>query len=196
MRHEQRRGYSLIELVFIIGLIVTVTTVTVPNMLMELDDYRAAGAARYVSARLHRTRMQAVSRSCAVALRFNRSAAGHYAFAAYVDGNRNGILTSDIGHGIDLALGPPEFLTDKFAGVEFGVLPGVPPPEPGGTPPGNDPIRLGASNAVTFTAIGTSSSGSLYLRGRTAQYVIRIFGETGKTRVLKFNIRARRWEPV
>ena len=188
------RGYSVLELVFVVGLILTLTTVTVPNMLMALDDYRAAGAARYLSARLQRTRMEAVSRSCAVALRFNRPAAGHYEFAMYVDSNHNGVLTTEIVRGIDRALGPAESLADNFAGVEFGALPGLPSPEPGGTPPGDDPIRLGTANSATFTAIGTSTPGSLYVRSRTAQYVIRIFGETGKTRVLKFNTRTRQWE--
>jgi hypothetical protein len=194
-RATSGRGYSVLELVFVVGLIVTLTTVTAPNMLMQLDDYRAAGAARYVSARLHRVRMEAVSRSCPVALRFSRSAAGRYAFAVYVDGNHNGVLASDIARGVDRSLAGPESLADSFAGVEFGALPGLPSAEPGGTPPGEDPIRLGASNGATFTPIGTSSSGSLYLRGRTAQYVIRIFGETGKTRVLKFNTRTRQWMP-
>jgi type II secretory pathway pseudopilin PulG len=193
-RDQRLRGYSVLELVFVVGLILTLTTVTVPNMLTELDDYRAAGAARYLSARLQRTRMEAVSRSCAVALRFNRSAAGRYEFAMYVDSNHNGVLAADIMRGADPALGPAESLADNFAGVEFGALSGLPSPEPGGTPPGDDPIRLGAGNSATFTASGTSTPGSLYVRSRTAQYVIRIFGETGKTRVLRFNTRTRQWE--
>jgi hypothetical protein len=65
----------------------------------------------------------------------------------------------------------------------------------GGTPPGTDPIRLGSSSMATFAASGTSSSGSLYIRGRrNAQYVVRIYGQTGKTRVLKFDARSRQWK--
>jgi hypothetical protein len=45
--------------------------------------------------------------------------------------------------------------------------------------------------------MGTSSTGSLYIRGRgTAQYVIRVMGETGRVHVLKFNARTRQWKPL
>jgi hypothetical protein len=50
---------------------------------------------------------------------------------------------------------------------------------------------------VTFTPTGTATSGSLYIRGRRdAQYVVRVYGETGKTRVLKFVPRSGQWIPA
>ena len=77
------------------------------------------------------------------------------------------------------------------------MLPGLPSVEPGGEPPGVDPVKLGAANILTFTPAGTSSSGSLYILGRKGtQYVIRIFGASGKTRVLKFDRRVRHWKPL
>ena len=42
-----------------------------------------------------------------------------------------------------------------------------------------------------------SSAGTVYIRSRRdAQYAVRIFGETGKTRMLKFERRTRRWRPL
>jgi len=134
--------------------------------------------------------------STAVAAQFTQ-AAGSYAYAMYVDGNRNGVLTRDIQRGADRRLGAVERLSDQFTGVDFGAVPGLPAVDSGGTPPGTDPIRLGAGNLVSFSAAGTSSSGSVYIRGRrTAQFVVRVFGETGKTRVLKFDGRSRQWKPL
>ena len=47
---------------------------------------------------------------------------------------------------------------------------------------------------MTFTATGTATSGSLYLLGRgQTQYVVRIYGETGRTRILRYNARSRTW---
>ena len=189
-------GYSTIELVFVVGLIMTISTVSIPNMLTGLDDHNAAAAARYLATRLQRARMEAVVRSRAVAVRFNQSSGGRYVFAVYVDGNHNGVTAHDIGQGIDQIIAPAESIDDAFPGIEFGALPGLPPVEPGGVPPGNDSIRLGTSDSATFTPSGTSTSGSVYLRSRAAQYVVRIFGETGKTRVLRFNPRTRHWEPL
>ena len=85
------------------------------------------------------------------------------------------------------------FLLPGGHALNFGVLPGLPSIDPGGTPPGDDPIRLGAGSLLTFTSHGSSSSGTVYIRGRFAQYAVRVFGDTGKSRILKFHNRTRRW---
>lgn len=188
-------GYSLIELVFAMALIATVSGVAVPELLTGLDDHRTSGAARYLSARVQRTRMEAITRSKEVALRF-AEVDGRYVYTPYVDGNGDGVRNRDIKSGVDRPIGPPEMLADLFTGVDFGVLAGLPAVEPGAPPPGDDPIKLGASNLLSFSANGTSSSGSLYLRGRSAQYVIRIYGVTAKTRVLKFRPDGVQWRPL
>jgi type II secretory pathway pseudopilin PulG len=187
-------GYSSVELLFVVSMLATVAGVAAPQVLAALDDFRAAGAARHISARLQRARMDAVVRSADVALQVTQSVSG-YSYAVYVDGNRNGVRATDMQQGIDRQLVPPERLFDQFTGVDFGAIPGLPAVDVGGTPPGADPIRLGNSSLATFTSTGTSSSGSLYIRGRRdAQYVVRIYGQTGKTRVLKFDARTRQWK--
>jgi Type II transport protein GspH len=194
--HATARGYSLLEVIFVVALGVTMSAVAVPQYLAAIDDFRASGAARYVSARLQRARMEAVMRSTSVAIQFAQTPGG-YNYAVYLDGNGNGVLTHDIQTGVDRVLGTMERLRDHFAGVDFGAVPGLPPIDPGGTAPGNDPIRLGASSLATFTALGTSSTGTVYIRGRrNAQYAVRIFGDTGKTRLLKFVHHTGRWSPL
>jgi len=195
-RFASSSGSTLLEVLFVCGIIVTATGIAVPQALVSLDDFRAAGAARYMSARLQRARMDAVMRSADVAITFTQTAAG-YSYAVYVDGNRNGVRTSDITRNVDRELMPAERLPDQFAGVDFGALPNLPAVDSGGTAPGTDPVRLGSSNMASFSARGTSSTGTLYIRGRgTSQYAVRLFGETGKTRILKFDPQGRRWNPL
>ncbi len=198
MRQEHRSlsGYSFIELAFATAIIVTIGATAVPQTVSSVDAYRAAAAARYLAGRMQRARMEAVARSAEVALRFSDSGAG-YAFETYLDGNRNGVLTHDIQRGVDPSIGGPERLVDNFPGVDIGVLAGLPPVDAGGAPPGSDPLKLGVSNILAFSAIGTSSSGSVYILGpRRNQFVIRIYGETGKTRILKFNRSLNQWTPL
>lgn len=188
-------AYSFIELVFVVGLAATLSAAAVPQMLSSLDDMRTGGAARYVSGRLQQTRMEAVARSRAAAMRFTRAGEA-YSFTVYIDGNRDGVRARDIQAGTDSPIQAPERLPDRFSGVDFGALPGLPPVDSSSAPPGADPLRLGSSDMVSFSPLGTATTGSLYIRGRhNAQYVVRIFGETGKTRVLKFSPRSGEWKP-
>ena len=107
------------------------------------------------------------------------------------------MLTRDIQDGIDRLTASMERLPEQFTGVDFGAIPGLPPVDTGGTPPGTDPIRLGAGSFASFSSAGTSSSGTVYIRSRGgSQYAVRIFGETGKTRMLKFDPGTRKWRPL
>jgi type II secretory pathway pseudopilin PulG len=188
-------GYSLIELIFVMGLAATVSAMAVPQSLSALDDARTAGAARYIASRLQRARAEAIARSSSVGVRFTLSGS-RYAYAMYVDGNANGIRTTDITSGVDRELLASERLADQFSSVDFATLPGLPPIDPGGTPPGDDPIHLGTSNIASFSPQATATAGSLYIRGKRAQYVVRIYSDTARTRVLKFDATTNRWRPL
>jgi type II secretory pathway pseudopilin PulG len=189
-------AFSLLEIVFVLALATTISAIAIPPLLSALDDLRAIGAVRYVSARLQEARMHAVTTSRETGVRFLRGE-GRYVFGVYTDGNGNGIRAADVQSGIDAPLRMPECLADGYAGVDFGALPGLPAVDPSGSPPGADPIRLGSSDIVSFTPLGTATPGSLYILGRHgAQYVIRIFAETGKTRMLKFDRQAYVWKPL
>ena len=189
-------GFSLLELLFVVSLGATLAAAALPQLATGLDDQRTAGAAQYVSTRLYRARMEAVLRSAAVAVVFAPDAAG-YTFAVYVDGNGNGVLARDMSRGIDRRLGAVERLSEQFPGVDFGTLAGLPPIDSGGTPPGSDPIRLGVAGSASFAPIGSASAGTVYLRGAGgAQYAVRIYGDTGRTRRLKFDRAAWRWRAM
>ena len=108
--------------------------------------------------------------------------------------NGNGVRGAEIASGVDVALWPDETLASRFRDVRFGVVPGVPSID--GTA-GGDPIRIGAARILTFTPKGTSSSGTLYVRGkRRTQYAVRVFGVTGRTRVFKYEPGRAEWQPI
>lgn len=194
LQRPDSAGYSLLELMFVVGLVFTLSAVAIPEYLAAVDEFRTAGAARYMAARVHRVRMEAVMRSANVALRFVRADSG-FAFSVFLDGDGDGVRTLDIQRAIDRQIVPGERLPDHFSGVDFGVLPGLPSVEPGVDPPGSDPIKLGSSNLLSFSPSGTSSPGSVYIRGRkTSQYAVRVLGATGRIRVLKFNPSTRQWK--
>jgi prepilin-type N-terminal cleavage/methylation domain-containing protein len=186
------RGFSLIELLLVIGIAATTAAISVPEFMAAMEEYRTLGAARFVSSQFQRTRAAAVARSANTAVRFEPSG-DSYTFSTYVDGNRNGVLIRDIADGIDPQLASAMSLKEQFSGVDFGTTAGLPSPE--GTPlDDTDPIRFGAGHIVVFTAHGTATPGSVYIKGsRGTQYVVRVFGDTGKTHLMKFDRRRRQW---
>lgn len=190
------QGYSLIELIFVVSLIAILSGIVLPRVSAGLDEWRTRGAVRYLATRLQQTRMAAVTRGVNAALRFTASDSS-FSYGAFLDGNRNGVRTLDIRRGLDRILDREERLRDQFPGVDFGTLPGLPAVDGSSPPPGADPVKLGSSNMVAFTAEGTSSPGSLYVRGPgNTQFVVRILGETGKIRILRFDLRTATWKPL
>jgi hypothetical protein len=196
MSPKTASGYSLTELAVTVGVVATVAAIAVPAVDAGLDEARTAGAARYLSARLVDARMEAIQRSTEVAMRFTSTGRG-YIFAVYADSNHNGVLARDVQDSIDRPIRGEERLSDNFRNVEFGTLPGLPAIDAGGTPPGNDPVRCGTGNSLSFGPLGTSSSGTVYVLGRSrSQYAIRVFGGSAKIRVYRFDWRSGRWNPL
>ena len=173
----------------------TLTATAVPQSLRSLDDFRTRSAARYLAQRAIDARFAAIRRSAVTGLRFE-AASPDYRISSVVDGNGNGLRTSDIQRGLDRTLTEPERLDMHFAGVAFGILAGV--PDADGQPAnGSDGVRFGASKLLSMNPDGTASPGTLYLHGRNrTQYAVRVLGTTGRVRVLKFDFVKGRWGDV
>jgi hypothetical protein len=139
-------------------------------------------------------RMEAVSRSTYMAMRFESDDTG-VQYAVYQDGNGNGVRTRDMRLGIDLRMTEFERLSERFPGVSFRLGAGT--PDAGGRRgPGTDPIRMGRSDIVSFSPAGTATSGTLYVMGRSgSQYAVRLLGPTGRVRVLAFRAETGKWLP-
>ena len=189
--HGYESGLTVIELLLAVSVMATLGGIAVATTRDGIDELRTAMAARYLGARLMYARVDAVKRSASVALRFE-PAADDYRYATYHDGNGNGVRTADIGANIDLPLTTFELLRDKFPGVRFELMPGVPDAD-GVTSPDRDGVRIGAARILTMSPDGTATAGTLYLHGRRSQYAVRVVGATGRVRVLQYRPGARTW---
>ncbi len=176
------------------GLLALGASLALPSVLSGIDQARGMAAARHIGALVRLTRVQAALRSTHVGLRFEADGAG-FRYAVYVDGNGNGLRSRDVRRGIDEAITPIERIGDRFPGVAFGVVPGVAGITDGGAMlEGGDPIRLGAANTLTFSVLGTATSGTVYLRSRSdRQFAVRVLGATGRTRVLEYRHETATW---
>lgn len=170
--------------------------VALPSLRTGLAGMRAAAAARHLAARVQSTRVRAVMGSVRTGLRFEREGGG-YRYATFADGDGDGLRARDVRSGVDARLTPFERIGDRFPGVVLGIADTVPAISNRGTlPAGADPIRFGASDTLTFSPLGTATSGTLYLHDRAGrQFAVRVLGATGRTRILEFSAAAASWVP-
>ena len=188
------RGATLVETAVATGIVVVAVGISVPLVTAGRHEQRVIDAARFMSGRFMLARASAARRGASVGIRFVADADG-VRFRTYVDTNGNGVRTSDITGGVDLPIDEETRLGDHFGGVRFelsAATPAIGATAPAGN--GADPIRLGVSDILAVTPLGTASSGTLYLRSREGhQAAVRILGATARARIHQFDFQAGRW---
>jgi Tfp pilus assembly protein FimT len=181
---RSERGHSIIDLLCVVSILCVLAAIGIPEMLESMRRPRAQAAARYLAARMVRSRTLATMRSAAVALRFQTDSGG-FTVSEYVDGNRNGVRTADISSGADRLLEGASHLSDLFPRVTIAFS------QDGAT---LDPVQIGSTTLMSFTPQGTATSGSIYVRGDDgSQYAIRVLGATARIKVVRYNTASRTW---
>ncbi len=180
-------GYSLVELLVVLGLACAVMAAAVPGLDRAADTADAAGAARYLASVVARARLDAIRRQRTVAVRFTRQAP--MTFAVVIDGDGDGVRADDIAAGIDRVIRPDDRLEDHFPRARFGIGGPVSAIESsGGLTASDHPVRFGAADQLSLTPLGTATGGTAYLTSRAGvQFAVRISGVTGRTRVLRYD---------
>jgi type II secretory pathway pseudopilin PulG len=192
MGHSSR-GAALIDVIVTCGLVAVLCAIAIPTLQATRDRDAARSAARYLANRLHLTRIEAVRRNTNVSLRFDPDDLGR--IRLFADGNGDGVRQVDIDGGIDPALGPDADIEELFPNVSLQIVATVREPDATGTlDAGSDPVRIGASSLLSFSPLGSATSGTIYLAARTGpQLCVRVLGATGRTRVLWFDTANRTW---
>jgi type II secretory pathway pseudopilin PulG len=192
-RQGEPAGWSLVELVMVLGVSLVVGAIASAAFAPIGAGARATGAARYLAAVLQRERIEAVRTGRVCGLRFDDDGSA-IGFTRVADGNGNGLRSAEISNGVDPARGPRVRLADAFAGVRFAIVDAVPAIDGGPALAADaDPVRLGSS-ILAFTPTGSATSGTLYLASADRrQFAVRILGATGRVRIFEFDRATARW---
>jgi hypothetical protein len=190
------RGIGLVDALVSVALGTLMATFAVPFVGGAMERERTIIGTRYLASQLQRARLESLMRARAVAVRVELEGA-RTALQLFADGNGNGVSQRDIARGIDPPLTLREYLDVRARDVSLRINQPVTDISGSGTlAPGDDPLRIGNSALVTFSPVGSATSGTLYVAApRGPQLAIRIFGGTGRVRVLNFDARARQWRP-
>ncbi len=193
--HE--KGFQLAELVVSLAVLVLILLLGAPSLVQAAGDMRLRLAAFELAGVLRLARASAVRLDANVAVKFRTEKDGAVTFTLYRDGDGDGVLNKDIDAGVDRPIEPPRRLSNLGRGVGFGFPPGPAAEDPGS--PGHalkpvDPIRFNQSDLASFSALGTSTPGSLYLTDGVAKLVaVRVANRVGKVRILTWIPERRIW---
>jgi hypothetical protein len=167
-----------------------------PGVLQLRQSIAIRSAVHETTVAFFRARTYAVSRGRNVGLKFRRNGS-RWEWALYGDGNGNGVRTAEIASGVDRSLGV------YYPWSRGDVLPGIMTvtrvPDPGSR--GyldriDDPIRFNNSDICSFSPIGESTPGSVYLwDAHDRMAVVRVYGQSAKIRTLYYRRGERGWNP-
>jgi len=188
-------GISAVGLLWTLALGGTVLALATPGLRNLESSVSVRSAAAEVGVAMYRARATAIARGVNAGLKFRRNG-DRYEWTVYADGNGNGIRSNDITSGVDKPLA-------SFAWSRNDVLPGIltgqAVPDPSGSgvlDRPDDPIRFNASDICSFSPLGESTPGSVYLwDGRDRMAVVRVYGRTAKMRTLYYRRGDRTWKP-
>jgi hypothetical protein len=191
------RGATLVEALAVLAVGTTALAIAAPGVLQLRASVAVRSAAGEVATAFVIARAQAIRRGVYVGVRYQKNG-DRYEWALYRDGNGNGIRTAEITRGIDRPLGIafPWQRNDVFPGI----LTETPVPDPSDPRRPldrlNDPIRFNNSNICSFSPIGESTPGSVFLwDGHDRMAVVRVYGRSAKIRTLFYRRGEVEWKP-
>jgi len=187
--HE--RGHTLLEMLAAVAIVLITVSVAIPHLKAYAVEAHLLAAGRTFKGEFMKARSIAVRSRVQTAIRFEDGPRGP-SYSVYMDGNHNGVLSTDIAAGRDRRIAGPLELNAGAADVRVGINSGVPaiPPDTGTLDPA-DAIRFGASNMVSFSPLGTATPGTFYLAGEGLQGAVRVTGGTARVRLMV--CRGRTW---
>jgi len=192
------RGFTLTELMAVLALSGIILLITLPTLASMKSEGRVAAGARELAMTMHALRWKSVALSRNHGLLFDRSEHGWIWFVVR-DGNGNGMRMAELRAGVDQTLSGPHRIEDRDKGIGFGFptsgsLPRI-PPRRGAIGALDDPVKFGRSDLVSFSPLGSSSSGTVYITdGRHKLYAVVLFGPTARVRVWRFDTRQGEWK--
>ena len=187
-------GMTLVDSIVSLGVVAVLASLAVPFLVTAREESQVMAAARYLAAQAMLGRSQAVRYGATVGLRFEQDGGG-YLYGSYIDGDGDGIRKADVANVVDRALEPPRRLHEAYPSVRFELDPTLPSLTGTSHGGGNtDPIRFGSGDTLSFSPVGTATSGTLYLRGRSGlQCALRVLGTTGRIRTLCYHAGDGEW---
>lgn len=193
----RRRGFTLIDLLIAMAIIGLTTAIAAPQWQSLRRGAAVRAAANELRSVFRMARSRAITRGANAGVKFTRGAYD-WQYTIYDDGDGDGVRNDDIRKGIDRRVNGPAYV---IRGRELASIsiPSSVTTDPDGSAmrAGASPVRFGTSTICSFSPIGASTPGTIYLADAAGQaYAVRVFGGSARVRMLRYNGQRRRWEQM
>jgi prepilin-type N-terminal cleavage/methylation domain-containing protein len=193
-RHE--RGFSLLEILSVVAVIGIIALIAVPAFATYRRHTAVNEAASEFRAIFRLVRSRAIARHTASAVKFAQ-VGNQWTYALHDDGDGDGVRNDDIDAGIDTHFAPPRLILPESHLATISLPPSLSIKDPDGDPLTSlsSSVQFGRSTLCSFSPSGESTSGTIYLTdGFGELWCVRVYGASGKVRLLRYNAGARTWD--
>lgn len=185
-------GSSLVEALVVLSLLTVMVTFAGIEWVRWRQLQRLRGAVAELSLRIAAAQALAAASATTHGIAFDAEPPDLH-WRLLRDGDGDGIAAADVAAGIDVDLRRGGSLAARYPGVEVGLPAEVPVPGASSRPP--DGVALGRSDILSLRPDGRSSSGTVYLCAGATCAALRIYGVTGRRRVLWWSSERGSWSP-
>ena len=193
MRNE--KGLGLLEVIIAVAIVGLIVLCTVPAFAARRRHTSLVAQADQLRSIFRQARARAIARNAHAGVRFAMRGT-QWTYALYDDGDNDGIRSDDIASGVDRCYALPSVLMPEFHLASIALLP-VAIRDPDGDPlsPNASAVQFGRSAICSFNPNGGGTPGTVYITNTDGEIdAIRVYGSSGKVRILRYNAVTRKWE--
>ena len=193
-RHE--RGFSLLEIMTIVAIIGIVALIAVPAFATFRRHAAVTEAASQFRAIFRLVRSRAITRHASSAVKFVQ-VGNNWTYSLHDDGDGDGVRNDDIDSGVDRHYAPPRLILPESHLATISLPRNLSIKDPDGDPltSTSKAVQFGRSTLCSFSPAGESTSGTIYLTDSFGElWCVRVYGASGKVRLLRYNAGGRSWD--
>ncbi|HYR29907.1 MAG TPA: GspH/FimT family pseudopilin [Thermoanaerobaculia bacterium] len=190
---SKQSGHSLIELLIVLAIIGLCLGIGLPSFGTMQRRAALRVAAGELRAIFHLTRKRAILRGEKSGVKFFLDD-GEWKYAVYDDGDGDGVRSDDINRGTDPRVTEPRRALRETDAAVIGLLPRrVNAPDGTWLTLQRSPVQFGRSTICSFSPVGESSPGTIYLTSGQELFAVRVYGRSAKIRTLRYEEAERKW---
>jgi len=192
---KRQQGTTLIEILVVIVIIGILVLCAVPAFANYRRQSSVMAAANEMRGMLRSVRSRAIARGRNAGVKFVKSG-NDWTYTLYDDGNGNGIANADITRKIDKRYFGPAVVMPSFRTASISLLPKtIKDPDGDKLLPTDNALQFGNSTICSFSDLGSGTAGTIYISdGVSNLFCVRVYGASGKVRILRYDAGKQKWE--